>query len=227
MTRIDCSTSEATPQTPSALAVSATKQQMQNGAEGMSVPDAVRALAFLYPARSTFELCGIGPRIKKHRLWDNDFAGGKKPIVAGWFSDQEKAAMLAAILDAEARPEGIYVTLNPTSPALLGRADHRLKAGVNRTQDSEMVALCNLLLDADPVRPAGISATEAERTKAREMSRAIYAFLRGLGWPDPLCADSGNGDHLVYKISLANTSENVALIKGILRALAARFDTCH
>jgi putative DNA primase/helicase len=184
-----------------------------------------RALAFLHPVDFTFELCGIGPEVKKHRLWGDDYAGGKKPIVAGWFSDQGKAAEVATPLDAEARPEGIYVTLNPTSAALLGRADHRLRASVGRTQDAEVVRLINLLIDADPVRPAGISATDDEKDLAREMSRAIYAFLRKCGWPDPLCADSGNGDHLVYKIDLPNTPENVALVKRVLQALAARFDT--
>jgi hypothetical protein len=184
-----------------------------------------RAMGYLQAPGSTFELCGIGPEVKKSPIWGNDFAGGKKAIVAGWFADQGKAAEIATALDADARPEGIYATLNPTSAALLGRADHRIKAGVNRTQDAEVSHLCNLLVDADPVRPAGISATDAEKAQAREQSRAVFTYLRGLGWPDPLAADSGNGDHLVYRLNLPNTAENVALVKQVLHVLAGKFDT--
>lgn len=143
-----------------------------------TVDEIRRSLAFLHSPVSTFELCGIGPEVKKSRLWGDEFAGGKKAIVAGWFTDQGKAAEIATTLDADARPEGIYTTLNPTSPALLGRADHRIKAGVNRTQDAEVARLCNLLVDADPVRPAGISATDAEKAHAREMSRSVFTYLR-------------------------------------------------
>lgn len=192
----------------------------------MTITDEIhRALAYLHSSGSTFELCGIGPDVKKHRLWGDEFAGGKKAIVAGWFTDQGKAAEVATILDAEARPEGIYITLNPTTSSLLGRADHRLKPNVGRSQDVEVPHLCNLLVDSDPARPAGISATDAEKTQARELSRAVFTYLSGLGWPEPLAADSGNGDHLVYKLDLPNTPENVALIKRVLQALATSFDT--
>ena len=183
------------------------------------------ALAYLFAPGSAFELCGIGPAVKKHRLWGDGFAAGKKAIVAGWFQDQPRAAEVADQLSAEAQPEGVYVTLNPVTPALLGRADHRLKAGANRTQDVDVPHLCNLLIDCDPLRPAGISSTDAEKAAAKARAKAIRDHLLALGWPDPLVADSGNGFHLILKIDLTNTADSVALLKRVLQALAARFDT--
>lgn len=185
----------------------------------------MKAIACLYDPEHVVELCAIAPGIKKSSLWGNEFAGGKKAIVAGWFRDKHALAKLAVRLDAEAKPEGVYVTLNPVAPALLGRADHRLKAGVGRTQDREALCLRNLLVDVDTARPSGISSSEPEKAAARDVAHQIAAHLTHLGWPEPLFADSGNGWHLVYKIDLANTSENVMLVKGVLMALAARFDT--
>jgi len=68
-----------------------------------------RSVGYLHADDATFELCAIGPDVKKHRLWGDEFAGGKKAIVAGWFTDQGKAAEIANALDAETRPEGLYV----------------------------------------------------------------------------------------------------------------------
>ncbi|MBV8077803.1 MAG: hypothetical protein JO284_15455, partial [Planctomycetaceae bacterium] len=51
------------------------------------------------------------------------------------------------------------------------------------------------------------------------------AWLRSLGFPDPVICDSGNGFHLLYQIWLPNDDASKALIEGVLKALAARFDT--
>ncbi|RJP77988.1 MAG: hypothetical protein C4524_07320, partial [Candidatus Zixiibacteriota bacterium] len=119
---------------------------------------------------------------------------------------------------------GVYTTLNPCLPALLGRANERLRANVDRTQDKEISHLRNLLVDLDPIRPAGISSSEAEHDAAVGMASEIEADLKELGWPEPLMADSGNGGHLVYPLELEQTPEHVELLKRVLQALAWRYD---
>ena len=122
-----------------------------------------KILKFLHPNGSTFEVCGIGPKRRKLDLWGGEYASGNKPIVAGWFEDHSVAEKMISELDQRAKPEGIYITLNPCKPAVMARANNRLKAGVNRTKDNEIEHLQNLLIDVDPVRPSGVSASDQEK----------------------------------------------------------------
>jgi hypothetical protein len=80
-----------------------------------------------------------------------------------------------------------------------------------------------LLIDADPVRIAGVSATDGEKDKAREVTLQVRAYLQDQGWPDPIVADSGNGFHLLYDVDLP--VDDGELVKRVLGALAGRFDT--
>ncbi len=50
----------------------------------------------------------------------------------------------------------------------------------------------------------------------------IAEYLRGLDWPDPIIADSGNGGHLLYAIDLPVDDDGI--IQRVLAALATRFD---
>jgi len=187
--------------------------------------DITKTLNFLHPNGSTFEVCCIGPRKRRLKIWGDDHAGGKKPIVAGWFTDHGTAAKTISKLDQLAEPEGIYVSLNQCNPALIARANNRLKTNVGRTQDIDIEHLENLLIDVDPKRPAGISATEGEKNGAVSAIKSIWHDLKNRGWPDPLRGDSGNGEHLIYKIDLPNTEENVQLIKDVLVALDQKHST--
>jgi len=178
-----------------------------------------RALQFFYPDKgAVLELCGLGPSKQKSNLWEG-YAGGKKGVVAGWFDDPVKATEAAMAMDA-AGFEGIYLTLNAVDPALLSRAANRLKAGVDRTKDDQIPKLQHLLIDIDPKRPAGVSSTEAEHRGALNHAAKLRDILSSKGWPQPLYGDSGNGAHLVYCLpDLANTLENVALLKSVLNVL--------
>lgn len=187
--------------------------------EKTAVAQALATLQFLHPPGGVFEICLIGPKAATSPHWEGR-AGGKKPIVAGWFRNPEEAAALASQVSAE----GIYTTLNPCVPSLLARANGRLKANVDRTQDKEISHLRNLLIDLDPIRPAGISSSREEHESALQMAQEIREDRAGAGWPEPLFADSGNGGHLVYPLELENTPEQVELLKRVLQALAWRYD---
>ena len=70
-----------------------------------------------------------------------------------------------------------------------------------------------------PTARPGISSTDDEHEAA--ISRAIECrdWLRGLGWPEPILADSGNGAHLLYGIDLPNDAESKTLVEACLQAL--------
>jgi hypothetical protein len=151
----------------------------------------------------------------------------KKATVSGYFDDLERAADLAFDLgdDPHVSAPAVYVTLNPCLPPLLSRAVNQLKPFAQvTTQDGEIVRRIWLLLDFDPVRPAGISSTDQEHELALARAEACREYLSTQGWPEPVSADSGNGGHLLYRIDLPNDAASTELVKRVLQALAAKFD---
>jgi len=148
-------------------------------------------------------------------------------VASGYFDGP--GAFVAALSDLTgADAEGVYLTLNPVEPALLARAANRLVCGKPpTTADRDVIRLRHLLVDADSVRPAGISATTEELRGALGRRDAVRRFLREeLGWPHPLAVtESGNGGGLVYRLDLPNDAESAALIARVLAALSALFSS--
>lgn len=143
---------------------------------------------------------------------------------SGYFTYETLDAAVAAIaeLDRSGTAPGIYVTMNPVAPALLARVANRIKPRVRETtQDKDIVHRRWLLIDVDPVRPAGICSTDAELALAFERARVVVEYLTSVGWPAPIQAMSGNGYHLLYRIDLP--ADDGALVKSVLAALADRF----
>jgi hypothetical protein len=142
---------------------------------------------------------------------------------SGYFDDYLKLA--AALAARNGSGPGVYVTLHPVTQALLARAHNRVKVRVRvTTNDGDIVRRAWLLIDCDPVRPSGISSTGAEHVASSARARLIRKFLRELGWPEPVLADSGNGYHLLYSIDLPNDDDAKRLVENVLKALASEFD---
>ncbi len=151
--------------------------------------------------------------------------GWRRPhTVAGYFDDWNLLASAAAGL----RGRGVYVTLNPVLPALMARSEnHVMDIGAKDPLAGDADIACRrwLPIDCDPVRPAGISASDEEHSLALDRAREIRAALAELNWPDPLLADSGNGAHLLYRVHLpAGPDGEDGLIAQVLAGLAGRFD---
>ena len=148
---------------------------------------------------------------------------GRHGTISGYFDDFSK---LAEAIDMHSGNfEGIYYTLNPVNPALLARANNNAKEFAQATtNDRDVIRRRWLLIDIDPVRPAGVSSSDLEKAAAKAKARAVRAWLAERGWPAPLPADSGNGYHLLYSIDLENNEGSTALVKACLTALASKFD---
>jgi hypothetical protein len=139
--------------------------------------------------------------------------------VSGYFDSLQ--AFVDAAQSWSGNAPAVYATLNPCNPALLARAANRLKERVKTTtSDSDMIRRYRFPLDFDPVRPAGISSTDAEHAAALQRATDCDAWLHSLGWPAPVLADSGNGAHLIYAIDLPNDSTSRDLLKRCLEAVA-------
>jgi P4 family phage/plasmid primase-like protien len=151
---------------------------------------------------------------------------GYRPVTwAGYFDDQHLVAMAEEAVRLSPHAEGVYFTLNPLKPELLARRANRAAAAETgfSAGDKDVLRRRHLLIDADPIRVAGISATDAEKAEALEVHLAVCEFLRGRGWPALIRGDSGNGYHALAWIDLAADDEG--LVQRVLQALAARFNT--
>lgn len=148
--------------------------------------------------------------------------------VSGYYDNADALARDAAKLDARGDVPGIYVTVNPTSPDLLARACNRyVPKARNTTTDSDIIGRHWLPIDLDPVRPAGVSATDEEHDAALALAPVIVEALvaRGIPAESIVTADSGNGAHVLVRVDLPNDTDTPAFVKRCLAALDALFST--
>ncbi len=118
----------------------------------------------------------------------------------------------------------VYVVMNRAKPDMLARAANRIIERADKTtQDADIQRRRWFLIDLDPKRSAGISASDAELEAAKRKAVAVREFLAAAGWPPPTVAESGNGIHLLYPIDMPNDDAGKGLIQGALKGLAARF----
>ncbi len=148
-------------------------------------------------------------------------------VHSGYFTDYAALGRACEALDADPSVHGCYVTLNTVNPSLLSRRANRIQMRLSRTEgttsDAEIIRRRWFPVDIDPVRPSGVSSTDAEHAAALEMADAVMAWLSRLGFPEPVRADSGNGAHLLYRIDLPNDAASLALVKRGLSVLDAIF----
>lgn len=110
---------------------------------------------------------------------------------------------------------GIFYTVNPVSSDLEGAA-----------KNADVLRRRWLFLDIDAVKgePDG-NATDSEHTAARVLADRIVEHLDGIGWPQPVIVDSGNGWHLFYRVDLPVDAASDALMERTTDSLATRFNT--
>jgi putative DNA primase/helicase len=148
--------------------------------------------------------------------------GTNRGVVSGYYDNSERLVADVARMSGEVA--GVYITMNPVAPGRLRDSQNRLTDYARKTTgDKDILSIRWLLLDFDPQRPSGISSTDGEHEKALLRAREVQGYLREQGWPEPIYADSGNGAHLLYLISLPNDKESQQLVDGCLKALASRF----
>lgn len=145
-----------------------------------------------------------------------------KQIISGYFTDGD--TLEKAFDTVDLRGANIFYTLNSINPDCYSREQcNCFRQSKITTSDSDIIGYQWMLVDLDPVRATGISSTSEEVTCAYEVAKRIVEYLRGMGYPAPVMALSGNGIHLLYRIALKNITENTVLIERCLKALDLMF----
>lgn len=149
---------------------------------------------------------------------------GNKAMYSGYFTNADD--LMRAFDELRNFADcNIYMSLNSINTACYDRIQKNRfeKNAKATTSDHDVVGYDWLMIDLDPQRPSGTSATDEQIGKAKEQGNKIYQFMRNLGFSKPLFANSGNGVHLLYRIRLKNSNENRKLIEMSLKTLNMLF----
>ena len=149
--------------------------------------------------------------------------GDNTPALSGYFTDAD--TLIDNLRRVNHRDCNVYITLNQINSACYSRSQRDVfyKSPKTSTKDGEIDGYDWLMIDLDPDRVTGVSSSARELDAAHKLGNKIYLALKNLGFEKPVCADSGNGVHLLYKISLNNNAEMTALVKRCLQALDMLF----
>jgi hypothetical protein len=146
----------------------------------------------------------------------------KMGTISGYFDDTTVAAALIA--RENGKHQSIYMTVNPVDPDLLARSANRLTAGSFLTSsDRDIVRRRWFLMDFDPVRPVGISASSHELQLTRIKADETIGWLTSIGWPEPIIAESGNGVHVMYRVDEPNDDATRVDFEYALKMLSSIF----
>jgi hypothetical protein len=149
---------------------------------------------------------------------------GRPSNAAGYYDDYHLAAEHVSKCDVMRQPAASYVVLNEINPALMARSPNCITDHLEPTaSDHDILRRRWWLVDCDPLRPAGISATDSEFDAARRKCEEVYDHLRERLFPDCIVAESGNGMHLLYPMELPNDPQSLATVNGMLTALQQQY----
>lgn len=144
---------------------------------------------------------------------------------SGYF-DYDHIDLLAKHCELIHSASACYFTPNPVSPSLLARSLNRARIVGHKeptTADKDITERRWLLIDVDAMRPAGISATAAERAATEGVATAIDYWLWERNFPPGIIGDSGNGTHLMIPVRLP--ADDSGFCKRLLTVLAKEFNT--
>lgn len=149
--------------------------------------------------------------------------GYAKGVISGYFSDPLRFEKKARDLDKDGLT--VYMTLQVINPALLARANGRMKATNKTTSDNDVLYYRWLPIDLDPIRPSGISSSDGELNEALKLQEQISKYcIDTLGLAKPIKAMSGNGAHLLFPLKdIPANMENRNKIKKSLESLKRQF----
>lgn len=123
--------------------------------------------------------------------------------------------------------ENIYFVMNEIKKECLSRMQYNriqlIDKKMNCTVDNDIDSRTWILIDIDSHRSTGISASQDEKEESSKIANKIYSYLRDIGFAEPICTDSGNGYHLLYRVALKNDDENKKITENFLKSLDVMF----
>lgn len=122
-----------------------------------------------------------------------------------------------------------YFTLNEINDALYSREQHDtfVKKPKSTTNDGDITRRRMVLIDLDPSRAAGISASDDEFEKAHLKAVDVFRYLIGAGFKEPIITKSGNGWHVYLPCDMPNDEEHNEIVKRFLQSLSKMFSDAN
>lgn len=157
------------------------------------------------------------------QLFEVRIISDSKKVFSGYFTSGE--ILIRELSRINLLNANVYITLNAINSNCYGRTqrDRFEMQAKNTTSDNDIEGYEWLMIDLDPKRPAGTSATNEQLEIAKKKANQIFAFMGAQGFNEPLVALSGNGVHLLYRVNLANNKENQQLVQRFLKTLDMLF----
>lgn len=159
------------------------------------------------------------------QLFETRIIYGNKSVLSGYFRDADK--LIDAMRRVNPKNCNVYITLNSLHDGCYsrGQRDCFEKSVKATTSDNDIIGYDWLMIDLDPDRPTDTSSSDEEVKAAQAVGNKIFVTLKNLGFESPITAMSGNGVHLLYKVSLNVNDDTKALLKKCLEVLDAMFST--
>lgn len=166
-----------------------------------------KTIAFMKPNNALFEIRVIGDG---------------KPS-SGYFRDVDTA--INELKRQNLRKANVYITLNEINAACYDRSQKDVLRQYSKasTSDNDISGYDWLMVDLDPVRPTDTSSTDEQIELAKKAGNEVFKFMSNIGFERPLCAFSGNGVHLLYKVFLKSDESNKSMIQKCLKVLDMYF----
>jgi len=118
-----------------------------------------------------------------------------------YYSADDKDQFIEDVLTFNSDGYTCYAGIQPRDPALLEITKASTKKNI--------IDLCFLYLDVDPIRPKGTNATNKEKKRCLEVAKKIQQGLKKMGYKKPILTSSGNGNWLLMPIpEIKITDEN-------------------
>jgi len=150
-----------------------------------------------------------------------NFAGDIVGDGKNFYSDPKELANAVFAIASRPDIQAVWISLNEVSSAF-----NPAKANQNnsRIRRADISNIRSILLDFDPVRPSGTSATDEQKNNALDAALAAHATLVELGI-NPVTIDSGNGGHLHIFVNFPNADAADTLIKNFTTVASELFCT--
>ena len=124
-------------------------------------------------------------------------------------------------------PVNLYISVNRPHEGVICRAPFRWVVGGKMLSGDDIIMRTHLVLDFDPVRPAGIPSSDAEHARALEACMwLLRAIERSFGVRPRFVLDTGNGAQALFPIAQTVAEGNQTqpnALRFLSRALEKRY----
>ena len=146
-------------------------------------------------------------------------------VFSGYFKDVDNILRVIQQYDGKASVNAPFNYIDPNRYSRVKeQRESLMQYAKETTKNDDIIGRDFILVDIDPIREAGVNATDEEKSHAIEAGKKICSFLvEQNGFEKPIVADSGNGVHLYFRVQLKNDDKTKELVKRFQSTLGMYF----